>query len=542
MSNPSTDYLDLSRGKITAFVAYSERAIEVLRRLAKKHAVVKAFDPKLKCWKFPLTAGADLVKHFPEAAVTDKLKAVLGAEQESEERGNAIAEAAIEHLGNPFEGGSLFAHQATGVIELARKRRVILADEMGLGKTRQAIIAARALQAASGAIITIICPANLKTNWKNELQAMGGTERVEIFSWAKLPEPDGKERILIADEAHFAQSMDSQRTGKFLAIAAGALAVFPLTGTPMPNGRPCNIFPLLKAIRHPLSRDRREFERRFCAAEIREMKLRVKRKGQPPEQIIRRFWDATGASNLPELYEQLAPAMLRRTKEECLDLPPKTRILRDVEVEDEARAEFTRTMKARLEDFDRRVASGQVNEQSAALAENTFMRQSASALKVGPAIELARELIDQGAAPILFTAFIETAEAIADGLKVKAYKGAITAEAKDRIVREFQDGSSPAFVSTYAGGTGLTLTRSNYVILVDRPYRPGDAEQAEDRAHRIGQRWPVTVIWLRALGICRAVDAILSSKQAAIGQAINGDAAPEIAATDLLNLVRQDLD
>jgi SNF2 family DNA or RNA helicase len=43
-------------------------------------------------------------------------------------------------------------------------------------------------------------------------------------------------------------------------------------------------------------------------------------------------------------------------------------------------------------------------------------------------------------------------------------------------------------------GTGLTLTAGNYVFFTDKDWLDKNNEQAEDRAHRIGQDEPVQII------------------------------------------------
>ena len=66
--------------------------------------------------------------------------------------------------------------------------------------------------------------------------------------------------VLIADEAHALQNMASKRTQSFLKLTSHrtlCLAVMLLTGTPAKNGRPSNLFPLLRAVGHPLARDQR---------------------------------------------------------------------------------------------------------------------------------------------------------------------------------------------------------------------------------------------------------------------------------------------
>src|SRR5439155_1859875 len=106
-------------------------------------------------------------------------------------------------------------------------------------------------------------------------------------------------------------------TKRFLALAKRAVAVFPLTGTPMKNGKPSNLFPLLRAIRHPLGRNQRDFETRYCGGHME--RLFTRSKG------VITFWKADGAENLDEIRREVGPHVIRRLKKNCLDLPDKTR-------------------------------------------------------------------------------------------------------------------------------------------------------------------------------------------------------------------------
>jgi SNF2 family DNA or RNA helicase len=57
--------------------------------------------------------------------------------------------------------------------------------------------------------------------------------------------------------------------------------------------------------------------------------------------------------------------------------------------------------------------------------------------------------------------------------------GEVVAKKRQAMVDRFQSGLSPLFVCTYgAGGVGITLTAACTVILVDRPWTPGDVSQA----------------------------------------------------------------
>jgi hypothetical protein len=59
------------------------------------------------------------------------------------------------------------------------------------------------------------------------------------------------------------------------------------------------------------------------------------------------------------------------------------------------------------------------------------------------------------------------------------------------------------------------------VVLLERPWTPGDAEQAEDRCHRIGMQGSLCSHWLQ-LGVAdQMVDDLLASKAARIEQVLS---------------------
>jgi len=74
--------------------------------------------------------------------------------------------------------------------------------------------------------------------------------------------------------------------------------------------------------------------------------------------------------------------------------------------------------------------------------------------------------------------------------------GSTPAEEREKRMAMFNDASSPAFVfllSTRAGGLGLNLATADTVIIFDSDWNPMMDAQAQDRAHRIGQRHEVRV-------------------------------------------------
>ena len=179
-----------------------------------------------------------------------------------------------------LEPYALYRHQVTGVEFLARRGRAILGDDMGLGKTHQA-------------------------------------ERLRAVPWTGVA----------LDEAHFIKNA-SQRSSQALKIlgvsddkragVSGPRLVFLLTGTPMPN-RPRDLFNLLRAVGHPAARSFISFARQYCGAYRNNY-----------------GWVTDGASNLAELNLLLKEVMLRRKKDDVLDLPPKIRSWVPVQISGEA--------------------------------------------------------------------------------------------------------------------------------------------------------------------------------------------------------------
>jgi SNF2 family DNA or RNA helicase len=109
------------------------------------------------------------------------------------------------------------------------------------------------------------------------------------------------------------------------------------------------------------------------------------------------------------------------------------------------------------------------------------------------------ELVDTvfavGERMLVFTHFARWGERLAEhltahtGIPVACYHGGLSRGVRDRIVREFQEGTGPGalVLSIKAGGSGLNLTAANHVVLYDRWWNPAVEDQARDRAWRIGQ-------------------------------------------------------
>lgn len=429
-------------------------------------------------------------------------------------------------------GQRLFRHQREAVQRMleAPNGRFILAHDMGLGKSRSALIAAEAY----GLPIWAIVPAGTIINWQREAAAAGVS--IQLHSWAKLPEPqEGDDYVLIVDEVHYAQGGEETVRGRgFLALADKARAVYMLSGTPIKNGRPINLWPLLMAAKHPLASDKGYYERRFCGPQMRS----IGRK--------KAILDVSGATNLDELHELTRDVILYRKKKECIDLPDKIRVQRLAEVGEAGRKLYEQTVARlwdehvqRMEDKREAIRAAQdlllgeavqesnlhayTSEDALALVELGIHRHAASLVKVDPAAEIAAEALEEGQGVLLFCAFRESAERLASKLNADLLTGEVTKIRRQAMIDRFQAGESKVLVATIgAGGIGINLTAAQVVLMVDRAWTPGDTEQAEDRTHRIGQHQNVTSIWLQYGAVDAKIDQVLELKQERIDAVLQG--------------------
>jgi SNF2 family DNA or RNA helicase len=459
------------------------------------------------CWEFPLEAAAGLRAalgtRFAIAADLQRWFAWLEHPLPPLPPHRALVTAAA--LAEPLaDGRHLFAHQRAGVRWLLARRGAVLADAMGLGKTLTALVAARALVRQADCRIVVVAPVGLHAHWQREAAAL--QLQLELHSWAKLPaELPQAGCVLIADEAHFAQNLQARRTAALLRLARHPRlrVCWLLTGTPMANGRPLQLYPLLAAIGHPLAQDQRAFELRYCAGHWR-------------EQGGRRIWHAQGASRLEELHRLVRPLLLHRRKQHCLDLPPKLRQLLPLQLALTQAEQFEAAVAQRLHEYRLRAHAGLVRRDAEALAMLTALRQLGSQHKLPAAQALIQPLLDRGEPVVVFTAFV--ASALALHRQLAAGQGALligelAPAERQRQVDAFQRGELPVLVATYGtGGLGFTLHRARHVVLLERPWTPGEAEQAEDRCHRIGMGAPLHCHWLQLGAADQLVDGLIASK------------------------------
>lgn len=176
-----------------------------------------------------------------------------------------------------------------------------------------------------------------------------------------------------------------------------------------------------------------------------------------------------------------------------------------------------------------------------------FCPETGRSAKLADLAERLRTVTEGGEKALVFSQYVDAtfgARRIAAGLAPFAPlvpTGDLDAESRlDRLRRFERDLDRNLLVlSLRAGGVGLNLAAASVVFHFDHWWNPAIAAQAEDRAHRMGQRRRVQVIsYLTHDTVEERIDAILREKRALFDDLIDGVTAPALARLDIDTLLR----
>jgi SNF2 family DNA or RNA helicase len=228
----------------------------------------------------------------------------------------------------------------------------------------------------------------------------------------------------------------------------------------------------------------------------------------------RRVQLIAGYQRLDELSKILKPFSDRVLKENCLDLPEKTYIERQVELTDEQKKTYETMKSAALASLKGKMATApHVLTQLMRLHQITCGHlknddETITEIKNNRLDSLLEVLEETEGKAIIWANYVYDINQIVKAISKKygedsivQYYGAIPAEHRQKNIEKFQDPNSPVrfFVGNpQTGGYGITLTAANNVIYYSNGYDLEKRLQSEDRAHRIGQKKAVTYVDLIA--------------------------------------------
>lgn len=537
----------------------SERARSILRVLAELY---DGSAPKGEV-RFPqLRAGALL--ELDEVFTKDGAELHFTGNTAARDFATALSESSkIEVTSPPGLRAELRPYQLEGVawLQNLRLRGVggILADDMGLGKTLQTI-AHIVLEKEAGRLndhpVLIVAPTSLVQNWVRELKKFAPDLRVLVIHGSHRHNAyDGirdadvvitSYPILCRDEERFedwtfhsvildeAQTIKNMKSRAHMAVrAVDAEHRLCLSGTPVENHLG-ELWAILDFVNPGLLGDELHFNRFY--------RLPIERTQTP---MLRE-------ERLMALRQLVSPFILRRNKREVAkELPPKTEVMRPVELHGGQR-ELYESIRVAAHSEVRKIIrkKGLAASTIPILGALTKLRQvccdprlvrmsQAGKVRESAKYRMFFELLDKqlegGHRVLVFSQFTSMLALLEAGLRERKVKYAIlTGDTRDRAesVDQFEKGGAKVFlISLKAGGTGLTLTSADVVIHYDPWWNPAIQAQATDRAYRIGQKKPVISYQLfaagsveeRILGLQRSkkhvADAILGQGQ--VGNAIS---------------------
>jgi superfamily II DNA or RNA helicase len=419
----------------------------------------------------------------------------------------------------------------------------ILADDMGLGKTAQALahllLEKQANRMDKPALVVL--PTSLIFNWKREAErfapqlkvlSLHGKERNERFLGIKESDIilttypllwrdekallEHEYHFLILDEAQTVKNVNSQAAQVVRKIQARHRLC--LTGTPMENhlGELWTQFDFLLP---GLLGDSKQFTRTW--------RTPIEKQGNQLRRDL--------------LARRVRPFILRRRKEDVAqELPPKTLIVRTVELEGGQRdlyetVRIAMDLRVREEVQSKGFARSQIVILDALLKlrqvccdprlvklENA--KKVKERAKLDMLMEMLPELVSEGRRILVFSQFTSMLELIEIELateKLGYVKLTGDTQNREEVVRRFQDGEAPIFlISLKAGGVGLNLNMADTVIHYDPWWNPAVENQATDRAHRLGQTKNVFVYKLVVAGSIEEKILALQEKKAELAAGI----------------------
>ena len=393
---------------------------------------------------------------------------------------------------NGFFTGVLRPFQQYGASWLCHTQRALLADEMGLGKTVQSL-AALASTAAFPAIIVV--PPHLLSNWQSEISRFLAMEnrppRIHVIRGLTpqpLPEadiylihylllrgwkdalPEMPFRTVIFDEIQELRHRGTEKYSAASLLANASERVYGLSGTPIYN-QGGEIWNVVNILDYHLLGDWESFTREWCS-------------GYGNAVVVHPDW----------LGEHLRREglMLRRTKKEVLpELPDKRRLVQLIDADDTV---FMRLMRPVIKELREWVEDQSASPSQRALLENKLSqgeRQATGIAKAPFVVQFVHALLESSEKVLLFAHHHAVMDLYRSELRRFSpvfITGRETATQKDAGVERFMTGRTDLCCVSLRAASGLNLQRATCVVFGELDWSPAVHSQAEDRAHRIGQK------------------------------------------------------
>jgi SNF2 family DNA or RNA helicase len=464
--------------------------------------------------------------------------------------------------------GTLFPYQPEAVDRMVVRKKMLVAYEMGLGKTCMTIAAIENLK-DEGTLtkpVLVIALSSLKYQWEKEIQkfsnsstvVVDGSKSTRTLMWDKGGDyvicnyesvvndwdliKDTDWGAIICDEATAIKSFKSKRSKAVKKLSADVPIRFALTGTPIENGRPEELYSIMQFVDPKVLGRFDLFDQTFI--------------------VRNHFGGVQRYRNLPIFHERMKDSSVRKTQKDPDVAPylPET-IHYDpilVQMDKKSSALYKRVSTDLLNElleaqqllgssFSLEAHYGQGYQQGGPadalrgsimskitalrmLCDHPQLLQNSSdkfALEEGQGSVYAAQLvseglldgltkstkldmvieyvtdhleIDENAKVVIFTCYLGMLPLIQEALAQKkfesrVYSGQMNANQKEIAKTEFQTSKEVrVLISSDAGGYGVDLPQANLLVNYDLPWSSGTAVQRNSRIRRASSTWSHVMI------------------------------------------------
>lgn len=464
--------------------------------------------------------------------------------------------------------GTLKPYQVSGVEKMVNQKTILVAYEMGLGKTPMTIAAVEGLRDVGDVddTVLVLCLASLKYQWKKEIEKFSDATAIVIDGTikqrhAQYQEADSHKYVImnyeqvlsdwdilknatfaaiICDEATAIKGFRAKRAKKVKELAKKVPIKFALTGTPIENGKPEEIFSIMQFVNKDVLGRFDLFDKTFI---VRNHFGGVQRyRNLPTLHKVLDNWIVRKSQKDDDVRPYLPDAVYREPVLVPLDKAGKklydyiaTDLMQVLIDAKEAfgsnfnlAAHYGQTydpgdpanemrgqIMSRITALRMLCSSPQVLISSYVNFDNHTGKGSAYIHSLGdmvlglsktPKLDTAISYlkdhldIDPSYKAVVFTSYLDSvselvARLTAAGYKAVGYTGKMNASEKEAAKVSFQTTSDiRVLVSSDAGGYGVDLPQANLLVNYDQPWSAGLAVQRNGRINRASSTWETITI------------------------------------------------
>jgi SNF2 family DNA or RNA helicase len=457
--------------------------------------------------------------------------------------------------------GTLKPYQTEAVAKMVEQQRMLVAYEMGLGKTPMTIAAIEELRTRGKMTRTvlILCLASLKYQWQKEITkfsdsstvVIDGTKAQRAKQYAEVVESDyvimNYEQVvndwdivkafeldaIVCDEATAIKGFRAKRAKKVKELAKTVKVKYALTGTPIENGRPEEIYSIMQFVDSTVLGRFDIFDKTFIVRNhwggvdryrnlptlhntLAEVTVRKSQKDEDvapylPDAIYREPYLVPLDKAGQKVYDYIASdlmSLLYEAKEtfgSSFNLASHYGQLSADDPMNELRGQIMSRITAL-----RMMCSSPVVLQNSATAFDMQVGGSAYAHSLGDMLYTVKSSpkldatisylkdhleIDPSYKAVVFASYLDSVKLIVDrlteaGYGAVKYTGQMNAKEKESAKELFQTTpETRILVSSDAGGYGVDLPQANLLLNYDQPWSAGLAVQRNGRINRTSSTW-----------------------------------------------------